>query len=170
MEKADIPLLVEALRVPPIFKSYNGLICDGTEALCIVLKRFARISVPLLVHDFDVGRSVAELCMINNKVVVWIYNVYGQRVSRWNHAIMDPASLSTYADAIHNRGAAIEDCFGFIDGTVRPISRPIVNKRNVYNGNKRVHALKFQSVTLPNGLIGQLYGPVGENLRVLIIP
>ena len=83
---------------------------------------------------------------------------------------MDPASLSTYADAIHNRGAAIEDCFGFIDGTVRPISRPIVNKRNVYNGNKRVHALKFHSVTLPNGLIGELYGPVGENLRVLIIP
>ena len=54
MEKADIPLLVEALRVPPIFKCYNGLICDGTEALCIVLKRFARISVPLLVYDFDV--------------------------------------------------------------------------------------------------------------------
>ena len=116
------------------------------------------------------GRSVAELCMINNKVVVWTYNVYGHRVSRWNHAIMDPASLSTYADAIHNREAAIEDCFGFIDGTVRPISRPIVNKRTVYNGNKRVHALKFQSGTLPNGLIGQLYGPVGENLRVLIIP
>ena len=30
----------------------------------------------------------------------------------------------------------------------------------VYNGYKRVHALKFQSVALPNGLIGNLYGPV----------
>ena len=53
-------------------------------------------------------------------------------------------------------------CFGFIDGTVRPIARPGENQRVVYNGHKRVHALKFQSVVLPNGLIGNMYGPVGE--------
>ena len=28
------------------------------------------------------------------------------------------------------------------------------------NGHKRVHAIKFQSVTAPNGLIAYLYGPV----------
>ena len=33
----------------------------------------------------------------------------------------------------------------------------------VYNGHKRVHALKFQSVALPNGLIGNLYDPIGNN-------
>ena len=33
-------------------------------------------------------------------------------------------------------------------------------QRVVYNGHKRVHRLKFQSVALPNGLIGNLYGPV----------
>ena len=33
-------------------------------------------------------------------------------------------------------------------------------ERVVYNGHKRVHGLKFQSVALPNGLIGKLYGPV----------
>ena len=30
----------------------------------------------------------------------------------------------------------------------------------VYNGHKRVHALKFQSVVTPNGLIANLFGPV----------
>ncbi|KAK3742027.1 hypothetical protein QZH41_014350 [Actinostola sp. cb2023] len=30
----------------------------------------------------------------------------------------------------------------------------------IYNGHKRVHALMFQCVALPNGLIGNLYGPV----------
>ncbi len=30
----------------------------------------------------------------------------------------------------------------------------------VYNGHKRVHSLKFQSVVAPNGLIANLYGPV----------
>ena len=124
MEKADIPLLVEALRVPPIFKCYHGTICNGTETLCIELKRFA---YPCRYSDMIsmFGRSVAEHCMINNEVVDWIYNVYGHKVTWWNYAIMDPDSLNMYADAIHNRGAALDNCFGFIDGTVRSISRRI---------------------------------------------
>ena len=62
----------------------------------------------------------------------------------------------------YSKGAALHNCFGFIDGTVRPISRPMSNQRVVYNGHKRVHALKFQAVTLPNGLIANIYGPVGK--------
>ena len=49
-----------------------------------------------------------------------------------------------------------------VDGTVRPICRPGEMQRAVYNGHKRVHGLKFQSVALPNGLIANLFGPVGE--------
>jgi hypothetical protein len=30
----------------------------------------------------------------------------------------------------------------------------------LYNGHKKVHAIKFQSVAAPNGLIASLYGPV----------
>lgn len=41
-----------------------------------------------------------------------------------------------------------------------PISQPVENQRIVY---KRVHALKFQSVVLPNGLVGHLYGPVDKH-------
>ena len=62
---------------------------------------------------------------------------------------------------IRKRGP-LDNCFGFVDGTVRPISRPNEHQRIVYNGQKRVHALKFQSLSLPNGLIGNLFGPVGE--------
>ena len=51
---------------------------------------------------------------------------------------------------------------GFIDGTVRPISRPGNGQRIVHNGHKRVHGLKFQSIALPNGLIGNIFGPVGK--------
>ena len=32
-------------------------------------------------------------------------------------------------------------------------------QRVVYNGNKRVHAIKFQSVVTTNGLIANLCGP-----------
>lgn len=45
-------------------------------------------------------------------------------------------------------------------GTLRPICKPRLHQRDCYNGHKRVHGLKFQAVSLPNGLIANLYGPV----------
>ncbi len=47
---------------------------------------------------------------------------------------------------------ALENCRGFVDGTVRPICRPGENQCIMYNGHKRVHAIKFQFVVAPNGL------------------
>ena len=60
------------------------------------------------------------------------------------------------------REPALNNCFGFLDGTVRSICRPGEHQRVVYNGHKRVYALKLQSIDLPNGLIANMYGPVGE--------
>ena len=77
-----------------------------------------------------------------------------------NQPWLSPHSLETYCDVIHRKGAALDNCWGFIDGTVRPISKPGQHQRTVYNGHKKVHSLKFQSVALPNGLIANLYGPV----------
>ena len=57
-------------------------------------------------------------------------------------------------------GSPLPQCFGFIDGTVRPICRPIHFQEVVYNGHKRVHALKYQAVSLPNGIIVHLSGPL----------
>lgn len=161
VEKEDISFLIDALRIPPTFVCSNGTVCDGTEGLCILLKRFA---YPCRYSDMIpiFGRSVPELSMISNEVTDWLYANHGHRVTHWNHDILSPALLDVYAAAIHNKGAALENCFGFIDGTVCPICRPIINQRTVYNGHKRVHALKFQSIALLNGLIGHLYGAVGE--------
>ncbi|CAB3994601.1 Hypothetical predicted protein [Paramuricea clavata] len=36
----------------------------------------------------------------------------------------------------------------------------ITSERIMYNGHKRIHAIKFQSVVAPNGLIANLYGPI----------
>ena len=36
VEKRDIPLLLDALRIPPVsVQCRNGTICDGVEGLCI---------------------------------------------------------------------------------------------------------------------------------------
>ena len=68
--------------------------------------------------------------------------------------------LQTFTEIIKEKGAALQNCWGFIDGTVRPISRPGRNQRVMYNGHKKVHSIKFQSIAAPNGLIANLYGPV----------
>ena len=50
--------------------------------------------------------------------------------------------------------------WGFIDGTARPIPRPIHGQRLFYSGHKRVHALKFQMVMSPYGIMAHLFGPL----------
>ena len=81
---------------------------------------------------------------------------------------LPPSWLQEYADVIHLRGAPLEKCFGFIDGTVRPIARPDQHQRIVYNGHKLVHSLKFQCVALPNRLIGNMFGHVDVSHILLV--
>ena len=100
--------------------------------------------------------------MITNQMLGFIYNVHGHKVLNWNHDLLSPANLQMYVDAVTAKGAPLDNCFGFIDETIRAIARPEQHQRILYNGHKRVHALKFQSIALPNGLIGNLYGPVGK--------
>ena len=78
--------------------------------------------------------------------------------------VLNSPALQIYAQVISQRGSPLQNCFGFVDGTVRPIAKPDNNQRIVYNTHKRLHAFKFQSLALPNGIIGYLYGPVGKNV------
>ena len=52
-----------------------------------------------------------------------------------------------------------QNCIGSVDGAILRIFRPKINQNIVYNGHKRAHDIKFQSLALPNGLIGNLSGP-----------
>ena len=138
----DIPILSQALRVPEVFRCRQGTVCSGLEGLCILLRRMAypcRFSD--LVQRF--GRPVPELSMICNQVTDLIFEMHGQKLTQRNDFLLNPAALEIYATAIKAKGAALTNCFGFIDGTVRPICRPDQHQRQVYNEHKRVHSLKL---------------------------
>ena len=108
----------------------------------MILKRFAypcRYSD--MVHCF--GRPVPVLSMAANAVTNFVFDTHGHLITDWNPIILHLQALLQYSQAIRAKGAPLNNCFGFIDGTVRPISRPGRNQRIVYNGHKRVHALKF---------------------------
>ena len=162
-EKSDLPQLAEALQIPEVFKCSQRSVCDGMEGFCMLLRRLA---YPCRYSDLipRFGIPVPKISMITTKVADFIYSNHAHRMTQWNDIILSPGCLERYAEAIHAKGAALSNCFGFVDGTVRPICRPNSNQTQVYNGHKRVHALKFQSVATPNGLIANLYGPVGMSV------
>lgn len=130
------------------------------EGLCILLRR---LSYPCrysdMLHRF--GRPVPVLSMISSQVLDYVYDVHSHRVTQWNHEILSPQARQPYSNLIAAVGATLNNYIGFVDDTVRPICRPGEHQRAVYNGHKRVHALKFQCFALPNGLVGHLYGQVG---------
>ena len=157
--KNDIYLLKDALQIPDIFICSNGLNVDGIEALCILLNRF---SYPIRFGDMvpKFGRPEPQLSMIAGDIVNNVYNMHHDKLTNFNQQWLSPVNLQRFADAIHQAGAPLDNCWGFVDGTVRPICRPNELQRVVYNGHKRVHALKFQSIAAPNGLVANLFGPV----------
>ena len=115
------------------------------------------------------GRSVPELCKINLHMINYIYDNHSFRKQSWIQPFLSPEMLQTYANAIHFRGSPLTTCFGFIDGTVRPISRPGINQKIVFNGHKRPHGIKFQSICIPNGLIANLSDPWGKQFFHIIL-
>ena len=143
--KSDLSVLSEALHLPNYFICQQGTICDGIEGLCIALRRFA---YPCRLSDLipRFGRPVPELSMISSLVVDTIYQEHNHRITQWNDTLLNPVLLETYARAIQQNGSPLHNCFGFIDGTVRPICRPDQNQRIVYNGHKRVHGLKYANL------------------------
>ena len=157
--KNDIYRLKNVLQIPDRIKTYNRLSVDGITALCIFLKRFAD---PCRYFDFvsKFGRPIPDYCIISNDIMNRIYGRFMHLLDDFNMPILNSDLLEKYCTAIVTKGSALQNCFGFIDGTVRAISRPGANQKTVYNGHKKVHALKFQSVVLPNGTIAHMYGPV----------
>ena len=60
--------------------------------------------------------------------------------SRSSYSTMEPSATKTQESKILNRCGSQKRsttgyCFGFVDGTVRPITRPECNQRIVYNGH-----------------------------------
>lgn len=147
-----------ALRMPDIFHLDNGSKVYSLEGLCIVLRRFAYpCRFVELVQMF--GRSESMLSRITSRVLHWIYRRWAPVLFRWDHTRLTPAKLEQFAAAIQADGAPLPRVIGFIDGTVRPIARPSEGQEQDYNGHHRVHAMKYQAVASPDGLIIHLSGP-----------
>ena len=97
---------------------------DGTEAFCMVLKRITYWHwYSDLIRWCD--RSVPELCLMLKAILILMPCIQKEQ--------------------------SLGNCFGFMDGVVWPMYKPANNQIILFYGNKRIHALKFQSCS--NGLL-----------------
>jgi DDE superfamily endonuclease len=77
-----------------------------------------------------------------------------------NAALFQPR-FPMYADKIANKCTlAAINIWGFIDGTLKKVCRPSKFQKAAYSGHKRIHGIKFQNVTTPDGFISNLFGPI----------
>lgn len=162
-DKDDLEQLRVELRIPERIVCVNRTTCPGLDALCIVLRRLA---YPNRLVDLSklFGRSEAAVSIIVKHLIDFLIEEHGHLLSSLNRTWLTRDNLDRYAAAVRERGGVVPNCWGFIDGTVRPLSRPKRHQRVVFNGHKRVHALKFQSVVAPNGLVANMFGPI-EGVR-----
>lgn len=72
-----------------------------------------------MIHVPRFGRPVPEISMMTNAVLDWINIEDGHHLTDFNQPFLSCASLRTYANAIHQEGAVLNNFWGFIYGTVR---------------------------------------------------
>ena len=123
VENADLPRLADALHISAVFHCKQRSICDGLEGLCVLLRR---TSYPCRFSDMiqRFPRPVSVLSLITNEVMDFIYDNHCHLVTEWNRDVLSSVALQQYAETISRKGSSLNNCFGFIDGTVRPISIP----------------------------------------------
>ncbi|CAN7938209.1 unnamed protein product [Ixodes hexagonus] len=76
-----------------------------------------------------------------------------------SHSWLNHSNLDEFSKAVHAKGAPVDKCWGFIDGTALPICRPTEDQRLFFSGHKRMHALKYQGVMCANGIVAEMHGP-----------
>jgi len=85
-------------------------------------------------------------------------------VLQWEHTLLLRPELlrdrlPALARAVSESGCPLTQCWGFIDGTVRPICRPTIGEESMFSGHKRVHGFKYQSVIGADGIFWDFQGP-----------
>ncbi|QRV95939.1 DDE superfamily endonuclease [Ceratobasidium sp. AG-Ba] len=136
----------------------NGVSEPAKIALLMLLRR---LSYPARYIDlfYMFGWEKSRFSRVTRTLAAYLYR-------RWAHILyFDPHrlnryKLADYAAAVHARGAALKNVWGFVDGTLRRTTRPVRNQRIIYNGWKRIHALKFHSICTPDGIHSHLFGPI----------
>lgn len=130
---------------------------SGLEAFCLLLRR---LSSPCTWRylETEFYRSSTALCEIFYFTMELFHAQFNHLVSSFCSSFLQERA-SMYAMKIYESGAPLDSCVGFIDATNIFISRPKGNmQRATYTGHKPRHSLKFQAMSLADGLLLHVFG------------
>jgi len=136
----------------------NRYVCKYETGMLILLYRLSRPRRLWSDMEKIFGMKKSHLCHT--------INTFRQAVYRLSLPYLATPSLfkprqAYYAELVYNKSdGAINNVWGFIDGTLRRTCRPTYFQRAAYSGHKRSHGIKFQLVLAPDGLIVSLFGPI----------
>lgn len=156
-DKNALRKLEELLNIPSRIVLPQRSVVLGFDAFLMLLKRFA---YPIRLDDIAImfGRPREIVSMTIKWMVNYIYKNFCYLL-KFDQSRLTPQKLEYFAKCVYQKGAPLSTVYAFIDGTVRPNSRPGLGQKLFFNGHHRIHALKYQSVTTPDGIIVDLCGP-----------
>ena len=180
--KEQLHRLMAGFILPDILKSSSGHVYYTETMLLVTLYRFHR---PTTLNDMCFshvfGFDYNDVGKIVNTFVRYL-------IPRWSYLVEDNRDywtpyLSKFSEDIRQKLSSM-GCefvegtfrvFGFIDNTIISTTRPgggakhpgpgsrrhsKIIQQSFYNGWKKSHGIKYQTVDLPNGMHYQVWGPV----------
>lgn len=178
--RRDLHKLKRYLQLPQEIILENNSVFSDEEMLLYCLYRYKSCDDQLK-HVSVFGRDPSQLSRAFQWFNTFIINTWGQKLD--NNLHYWKPFLPNFADAIRKKVMSLSDntlhyerdeftVFAFIDDNVNHTSRPGAGpdyhgdrdeddiQRAFYNGWKKFHGIKWQSIELPNGMCMDLFGPV----------
>jgi hypothetical protein len=157
--KANVTEIVDILRnvahFPEEVASCSGDVAPlRTAFLCMCMKYAWPTRLGTMTAMFGKGSSWIS------RIIKAIRELF---FAKFHTRLRYPRCIS--AEDLHRFSSAVakksglDIVFGFLDGTVRPVCKPGDAQNELYNGKDCVHALKYQIVSTPDGIIRHLDGP-----------
>lgn len=129
----------------------NGNKASGEEVFLMVARRLA---YPNRLHDLSLlfNRHISDISRFISAGIDFIFDTW-KHLLHWNEKHLTLKKLREFASVITKKGAPLSNCIGFIDGTLQQTCKPSKNYKAAYNGQKKVHGLKYQCIVGPDGII-----------------
>jgi len=144
--------LAKQLEIPAVFCTVSHSKFEAIAALCLLCAHFQTPA-----NQFDLAtkydRCQSAISKVINKLVLYINEMWKHLLDFDIDYLLNLEHLAAYATAIHNSGISFKTIWAFIDCTIIWNCCPTWFQQQAYSSHKKYHALKYQVLSLPNGLI-----------------
>ena len=132
-EKEDLFLIHDILQLPDRITCCYGIdmfirVDTISGVLVLILKKIC-LFVPISEHDIKIWKASTRT-LHNKQLHSELYLRPMELLNTTNQAWLFTNRLQLFVDAIYAKGAPLDNCCRFIDGTVRSRCRPSINKNN----------------------------------------